>query len=76
MLTSALNETGILEAGRILLTLPDSGRSVRARWRERLLAHNERKILESPQLDDILASLAVGSISVSDAIKTLGGEKY
>lgn len=74
MLTSALNETGISEAADALLDLPDTGRSVRARWRERLLAHYERKILESPDLDEILSLLAVGSISVDEAINTLGGQ--
>ena len=73
MLTSALNEDGVAEAASVLLDLPDSGRSVRARWRERLLAHYERKILESPKLDDILSSLAIGSISIDDALSTLGG---
>ena len=73
MLTSALNESGVAEAASVLLDLPDSGRSVRARWRERLLAHYERKILESPKLDDILSSLAIGSISIDDALSTLGG---
>ncbi len=73
LLTSALNETGIIEAASVLLDLPDSGRSVRARWRERLLAHYERKILESPDLDKILSSLAIGSISIDEAIRTLGG---
>lgn len=72
MLTSALNESGVAEAASVLLDLPDSGRSVRARWRERLLAHYERKILESPKLDDILSSLAIGSISIDDALSTLG----
>ena len=75
MLTSALNETGISEAADALLHLPDTGRSVRARWRERLLAHYERKILESPDLEEILSLLAVGSISVDEAINTLGGKK-
>ena len=74
MLTSALNETGISEAADALLDLPDTGRSVRARWRERLLAHYERKILESPDLEEILSLLAVGSISVDEAITTLGGQ--
>ena len=73
MLTSALNENGVAEAASVLLDLPDSGRSVRARWRERLLAHYERKILESPKLDDILSSLAIGSISIDEALSTLGG---
>jgi LAO/AO transport system kinase len=74
MLTSALNELGVEEAAGVLLELEDSGRSVRARWRERLLAHNERKILESPKLEEILGSLAVGSISIDEAINVLGGE--
>ena len=74
MLTSALNETGISEAADTLLDLPDTGRSVRARWRERLLAHYERKILESPDLEEILSLLAVGSISVDEAVNTLGGQ--
>ena len=73
MLTSALNESGVDEAASVLLDLRDSGRSVRARWRERLLAHYERKILESPKLDDVLSSLAIGSISIDDALSTLGG---
>ena len=73
MLTSALNESGVAEAASVLLDLPDSGRSVRARWRERLLAHYERKILESPKLDDVLSLLAIGSISIDDALSTLGG---
>ena len=73
MLTSALNESGVAEAASVLLDLPDSGRSVRARWRERLLAHYERKILESPKLEDILSSLAIGSISIDEALSTLGG---
>ena len=73
MLTSALNESGVAEAASVLLDLPDSGRSVRARWRERLLAHYERKILESAKLDDILSSLATGSISIDDALSILGG---
>ena len=74
MLTSALEETGVFDAAEVLLSLPGSGRSERARWRERLLAHYERKILESPKLDDVLSSLAAGSISIDDAISLLGGE--
>ena len=73
MLTSALNENGSAEAASILLELPDSGRSIRARWRERLLAHYERKILESPKLDEILSLLATGSICIDEALNTLGG---
>ena len=74
MLTSALNDIGISEAANVLLDLPDSGRSLRARWRERLLAHYERKILNSPDLDEMLALLSIGSISIDEAIDILGGQ--
>jgi len=71
LLTSALKETGIGEVADALLSLKDSGRSTRARWRERLLGHHERKILESDKLDEILALLAVGSISIDEALGIL-----
>jgi len=71
LLTSALKETGIDEVADALLSLKDSGRSTRARWRERLLGHHERKILESDKLDEILALLAVGSISIDEALGIL-----
>ena len=57
----------------VLLQLPSSGRSVRARWRERLLAFHERKILESPKLDDLLHQLAKGSIHLDEAMRLIGG---
>ena len=45
MLTSALNETGISEAADALLDLPDTGRSVRARWRrDYLLIMSEKSL--------------------------------
>jgi LAO/AO transport system kinase len=75
MLTSALHGTGIEEASTVLLELASSGRSERARWRERLLAHHERKILESPQLDDFLEKLASGYMSLDDVIQSIGANK-
>ncbi len=72
-LTSALQSTGVQEAAAMLLTLSSSGRSKRARWRERLLAHHERKILESPKLDEILEKLAKGSILLDEALQSIGG---
>ncbi|DAC45448.1 MAG TPA: methylmalonyl Co-A mutase-associated GTPase MeaB [Candidatus Poseidoniales archaeon] len=75
MLTSALHGTGIEEASNVLLTLPSSGRSQRARWRERLLAHHERKILEAPELDDLLEKLASGYMSLDDVIRFIGDNK-
>ena len=72
ILTSALLGEGIEEASSALLELEDTGRSKKAKWRERLLAHHERKILESDKLDEILHNLAIGSISVESALKQLG----
>ena len=75
LLTSALNGDGIDAASSTLLELKDSGRSNRARWRERLLAQHERRILESDKLEEILVSLATGSISIIEALDILGGKK-
>ena len=72
MLTSALQGDGIQDAANVLLNLSSSGRSTRARWRERLLAHHERKILESPKLDDLLLDLAKGSIHLDEALHLIG----
>ena len=74
LLTSAIHGTGISEAAEMLLMLSSSGRSTRARWRERLLAYHERKILESPQLDELLEKLAKGSIQLDEALHLIGGE--
>lgn len=74
ILTSATNGSGIEEASSVLLELEDSGRSKRAKWRERLLAEYERKILESDKLDVILENLSIGSISIEDALKVLGDD--
>ena len=74
-LTSALHGTGVEEAAELLLDLNSSGRSERARWRERLLGHHERIILESPKLDGLLEQLAAGSMTLDDAIYTIGANK-
>ena len=73
MLTSALKMDGIEEAANTILDLSSSGRSVRARWRERLLARHERQILEFPELDDLLVDLAKGSIHLDEALRLIGG---
>ncbi|MBT5390813.1 MAG: methylmalonyl Co-A mutase-associated GTPase MeaB [Euryarchaeota archaeon] len=73
LLTSAVENTGILEAAELLLALSSSGRSQRARWRERLLSHHERKILESPQLEELLEKLAKGSILLDEALQVISG---
>ena len=74
ILTSALTGEGIKQASTALLELEDTGRSKKAKWRERLLAEYERKILESDKLDEILEKLAIGSISIKDALKLLGDD--
>ena len=73
-LTSALQGNGVSAAAELLLSLPSSGRSTRARWRERLLAFHERRILESPQLDELLEKLANGSIILDEALRIIDGE--
>lgn len=75
LLTSAIKGDGIAVASSTLLEIKDSGRSNRARWRERLLAQHERRILESAKLDEILVLLAAGSISIIEALDILGGQK-
>jgi LAO/AO transport system kinase len=74
ILTSAISGEGIEVASSVLLELEDTGRSKRAKWRERLLAEYERKILESDKLEDILENLAIGSMSIEDALKILGDD--
>jgi hypothetical protein len=54
-----------------LLNLQSTGRSSKARWRERLLSGLEQKILLNPHLEDILLSLESGSIDLDEAIKNL-----
>ena len=75
LLTSAINGDGIAVASSTLLEIKDSGRSNRARWRERLIAQHERRILESDKLEEILVLLAAGSISIIEALDILGGKK-
>ncbi|MBT3420373.1 MAG: hypothetical protein HON16_04500 [Euryarchaeota archaeon] len=74
ILTSAISGEGIDVASSVLLELEDTGRSKRAKWRERLLAEYERKILESDKLEEILENLAIGSMSIEDALKVLGDD--
>jgi hypothetical protein len=76
LLTTALHGTGIEEAASMLLALDASGRSERARWRERLLAHHERKILEAPQLDVMLEKLSAGSMTLDDVIRSIGANEH
>ena len=71
LLVSALHATGISEASAMLLTLNQSIRAGRARWRERLLSHHERLLLEHPQFDTSLSNLEEGLMSFDEAYAQL-----
>ena len=74
MLTSALSGTGIEEVSSLLLTLPTLAVQ-QGKWRERILAYHERKILHSAKLDETIELLSAGSISLDDAIKIIGSDQ-
>jgi LAO/AO transport system kinase len=71
LLTSAITGDGCQFASDVLLTLQSTGRSSKARWRERLLAGLEQRVLQNPHLDSVLLSLAAGSIELDDALNKL-----
>ena len=71
LLVSALYGTGVAEASSMLLTLEQSTRAGRARWRERLLSHHERQLLEHPKFDTLLSSIEEGLMSFDDAYAQL-----
>ena len=71
LLVSALHGTGIVEASSMLLSLNHSIRAARARWRERLLSHHERLLLEHPKFDKSLSNLEEGLMSFEDAYAQL-----
>ena len=71
LLTSALTGDGCQYASDVLLNLQSTGRSSKARWRERLLAGLEQRLLQNPQLESTLSSLASGSIEIDEALNKL-----
>lgn len=71
LLVSALHGTGIVEASSMLLSLNQSIRAARARWRERLLSHHERLLLNHPQFDTSLSNLEEGLMSFEEAYAQL-----
>ncbi|MGB0329950.1 MAG: hypothetical protein ACPGCU_04955, partial [Candidatus Poseidoniaceae archaeon] len=71
LLVSALHGTGVAEASSMLLTLEQSTRAGRARWRERLLSHHERQLLEHSKFDTLLSSIEEGLMSFEDAYAQL-----
>jgi LAO/AO transport system kinase len=71
VLVSALHGTGVEEASSMLLSLEQTVRAGRARWRERLLSHHERLLLEHPKFDSILSNIEEGLMSFEDAYNQL-----
>ena len=71
LLVSALHGAGVAEASSMLLTLKQSTRAGRARWRERLLSHHERQLLEHSKFDMLLSNIEEGLMSFDDAYAEL-----
>jgi LAO/AO transport system kinase len=71
LLVSALHGTGIEEASSMLLALDQSTRAGRARWRERLLSHHERQLLEHSKFESLLTKIEEGLMSFDDAYDQL-----
>ena len=67
LLVSALHGTGVAKAASALLTLEQSMRAGRARWRERLISHHERQLLEHPKFDILLSNVEEGLMSFDEA---------
>ena len=49
----------------------DATRAGRARFRERLLSHHERLLLEHPKFDSLLSKIEEGLMSFEDAYAQL-----
>ena len=47
--------------------LQQTSRAERARWRERILSHHERQILNHSEFNDILTNLEEGLIGLDEA---------
>ena len=73
-LVSALHGTGVAETSTKLLTLKQSVRAARARWRERFLSHHERLLLEHPKFDTVLSNVEEGLMSFEEAYAQLRDE--
>jgi len=71
ILVSALKNQGIEEMSNALLELKSSGRSDKAKWRERLLATHERKIMSNPEIESILERLSSGTMQLEEALEEL-----
>ena len=70
-LVSALHGTGISEVASTLLSVEQSARAGRARWRERLLSHHERQLLEHSKFELLLSKIEEGLMSFDEAYAEL-----
>ena len=70
-LVSALHGTGIAEVASTLLSVEQSTRAGRARWRERLLSHHERQLLEHSKFELLLSKIEEGLMSFDEAYAEL-----
>ena len=71
ILVSALKDEGIQQMSDSLLRLQSSGRSEKAKWRERLLATHERKIMTNPNIEEVLNNLVSGKYGLESALEDL-----
>jgi len=71
LLVSALKGEGITQLVESIDNLNESSRSLRARWRERLLSLVERRILDNPALDSVLERLVQEQVGLEDALEEL-----
>lgn len=69
ILVSALKDKGIEQMSESLLNLQSSGRSEKAKWRERLLATHERRIMTNPNIEEVLENLVNGKYGIETALE-------
>lgn len=74
LLTSGLKGEGVAEAADAMLALQSSGRALRARMRERLLARHERRLTDHPSYNTVLDRLCEGTLDIVDALNGLSGD--
>ncbi len=75
-LVSGLRGTGVDEAAHALLNLSSSGRSVRAKMRERLHASLERRLTSHHAYNSTLDALTLGTLDIEEALMALLRESH
>lgn len=76
LLTSGLKGLGVAQAAQALRSLKSSGRALRARMRERLLAQHERRLVQHPAYNRVLDDLTEGTLDIDEALTQLKGEDH